>query len=36
MDGHLTPAELSAVIARRDLIVELFQQLAAREATSGE
>jgi len=36
MDGHLTSGELSAVLARRDLIVELFRESAARKATRGE
>ena len=36
MDGHLTPTELSAVLARRDLIVERFRELAAREAARAD
>ena len=33
MDGHLRPAEMNAVLARRDLIVERFSKLAASGAT---
>ena len=30
MDGHLTPGERRAILARRDLIVERFEELKAR------